>query len=92
MTAAMLSRMLLYEAGGRDRFHAAWVREINMNALLEPDPAQKNAILSKTIVRAIADRHLAGPAPAQLAAASYAPDDVVRLGVTLSNLNGLDYV
>ena len=90
MTAAMVGRTMMYEATLRSRFHSAWVREISMKALLEDDPSQGTALFSKKIVADIADRHLTQPLAGAPAASSFAPD-VLRLGATLTNLNGLDY-
>ena len=90
MTAAMTGRSILYEADQRARLHSAWVREVTMKAFLEEDPEQGSALFSKKVVGEIADRHLGGPLAGAGAAASFAPD-VLRLGMTLSNMNGLDY-
>jgi len=90
MNAAMLARIAMYEAQRRDRLHTAWVKQINIDALLEDDPRQQNALLSKTIVRRIAESHLLDAPPARLDPASFAPDEL-RVGLTLTNLNGLDY-
>jgi hypothetical protein len=90
MTAAMTARSILYEADQRARIHSAWVREVTMKALLEEEPTQGGALFSKKIVGDIAGRHLDGPLQGAGASASFAPD-VLRLGMTLTNLNGLDY-
>jgi aromatic ring-cleaving dioxygenase len=90
MNAAILARVSMYESHRRDRLYTAWVKQINMDALLEDDPGQQNALLSKTIVRRIAEAHLLDAAPAAFAPASFAPDDL-RVGLTLTNLHGLDY-
>jgi predicted acylesterase/phospholipase RssA len=90
MTAAMTGRTMMYEAGLRSRLHSAWVREVTMDALLAEDPAQGSALFSKKIVAEIADRHLAQPLAGPAAATSFAPD-LLRIGMTLSNMNGLDY-
>jgi len=90
MTAAMTGRSILYEADQRARIHSAWVREVTMKALLEEEPAQGSALFSKKVVGEIADRHLDGPLQGAGSAASFAPD-VLRLGMTLTNMNGLDY-
>ena len=90
MNAAILARVSMYESQRRDRLHTAWVKQINIDALLEDDPKQRNALLSKTIVRKIAEAHLLDAAPATLDPASFAPDDL-RVGLTLTHINGLDY-
>ncbi|PYQ25667.1 MAG: hypothetical protein DMF81_01570 [Acidobacteria bacterium] len=90
MNAAMLARISMYEAGRRDRLHAAWVKQIGIDGLLEDDPRQRNALLSKSVVRRIAETHLLAPAPPAPAPASFAPDEL-RLGLTLTHMNGLDY-
>ena len=90
MNAAILARVSMYESPRRDRLHTAWVKQINIDALLEDDPRQQNALLSKTIVRKIAEAHLLDAPPATSDPASFAPDDL-RVGLTLTNLNGLDY-
>jgi hypothetical protein len=90
MNAAMLARIGMYESPRRDRLHTAWVKQIDIDALLQDDPRQKNALLSKAIVRKIAEAHLLDARPARLEPASFAPDEL-RVGVTLTHLNGLDY-
>jgi predicted acylesterase/phospholipase RssA len=90
MNAAILARVAMYESERRDRLHTAWVKQINIDDLLEDDPRQQNALLSKNIVRKIAEAHLLDAAPANLNPASFAPDDL-RVGLTLTHLNGLDY-
>ena len=90
MTAAMTGRTMMYEATLRERLHSAWVREITMDALLAADPAQGSALFSKKVVAEIADRHLSQPLAGPPAAASFAPD-LLWIGMTLTNMNGLDY-
>jgi aromatic ring-cleaving dioxygenase len=90
MNAAILARVSMYESHRRDRLYTAWVKQINIDALLEDDPRQQNALLSKVIVRKIAEEHLLDAAPAAFDPASFAPDEL-RVGLTLTNLNGLDY-
>jgi predicted acylesterase/phospholipase RssA len=90
MTAAMTGRSILYEADQRARLHSAWVREVTMKAFLEEEPTQGSALFSKKVVGEIADRHLGGPLQGTARSASFAPD-VLRLGMTLTNMNGLDY-
>ena len=90
MNAAILARVSMYESHRRDRLHTAWVEQISIDALLEDDPRQQNALLSKTLVRRIAEAHLLDAAPVAFDPASFAPDDL-RVGLTLTNLHGLDY-
>jgi predicted acylesterase/phospholipase RssA len=90
MTAAMTGRTMMYEATLRGRLHSAWVREITMDALLTEDKDQGSGLFSKKAVADIADRHLAQPLAGPTATASFAPD-LLRIGMTLTNLNGLDY-
>jgi patatin-like phospholipase len=90
MTAAMTGRTMMYESTLRARLHSAWVREVTMKALLEEHPQQGSALFSKKIVEQIADRHLSQPLAGAPSAASFAPDRL-SLGMTLTNMNGLDY-
>jgi predicted acylesterase/phospholipase RssA len=90
MTAAMTGRTMMYEAALRERLHSAWVREITMDALLTEDADQGSGLFSKKAVADIADRHLAQPLAGPATTASFAPDRL-RIGMTLTNLNGLDY-
>ena len=90
MTAAMTGRTMMYEATLRARLHSAWVREVTMGALLQEDPEQGSALFSKKVVETIADRHLSQPMSGAPSAASFAPDRL-SLGMTLTNMNGLDY-
>jgi hypothetical protein len=90
MNAAMLGRISMFESSRRDRLYTAWVKQINIDQLLEEDPQQRIALLSKNIIKKIAGMHLLDSPPANLAPASFAPDEL-QVGLTLSNMNGLDY-
>jgi predicted acylesterase/phospholipase RssA len=89
LSGGLLARIMMYESDRRDRLYSAWVREIGIDGLLEKDPTEPNALLSKGSIRKIAEQNLAGT-PIGSKPASFAPE-VLRLGMTLSNMNGLDY-
>jgi predicted acylesterase/phospholipase RssA len=101
MSAAVMARVMMYDyPGGRADLYKAWVRDIRIEdspagkGLLEDDSLQKNALLSKTIIRRIANDYLVEAVrkldPQNLKPASFAPDEL-RLALTLTNMNGLDY-
>ena len=99
MSAAMMARIMLYDyPAGRSDLYRAWVQDIRMSdseagpGLLEDDEAQTNALLSKKIVRRIAHAYLSAPTRdgRAVSAASFAPEEL-RLRLTLTNMNGLDY-
>ena len=91
MSAALFSRAMLgsFESE-KNGLYEAWVERINIHDLLKPAADEENALLSKQILRDISGRYLAS-VPAGRKPASFLPPDSLCLGLTLSNLNGLDY-
>ncbi|NJP07584.1 MAG: hypothetical protein HC837_19170 [Chloroflexaceae bacterium] len=92
LTGVLLTRIMLYDLHGRrrDLFHV-WVREIDIKQLLDKGNIPPNALLSKRVIRRIAQQYvLNGVHQTATNPASFAPDDL-RLSLTLSNMHGLDY-
>jgi len=102
MTAAIAAQKLLFEAGSlsdsyNNSFYRPWVRDISIQGLLAlqsgEDPT--HSILSSNLVEAISQKHLtarfATPhvPPSRVRHPASAP--AIRLGLALSNLNGVDY-
>lgn len=101
MTAAIAAQKLLYEAPtlspvSGNAFHRPWVQEADIAAMLQmaPDEPVGNSILSSNLIEEIARRSLTaryapGPPPAAVRHAGSASE--LRLGLSLSNLNGVQY-
>jgi predicted acylesterase/phospholipase RssA len=95
MTAAITSRTLLFNAGALanaydNPFYNPWVRDIDLLPLLElregEDPAF--SMLSSALIERISRAYLGAPATAH---ASRSIGTELRLGLAMSNLNGVDY-
>jgi hypothetical protein len=105
MTASMLARIILYDLGRRADLYRAWVHDIRMDGLLaSAGGGESNALLGKGLIRSIAARYLQEPSLDPVAPASFAPDPTIAanatdggdrellLALTLTNMEGLDYV
>lgn len=102
MSAAMTARVMLYDLGLRVNLYNAWVHDIDIDGLLKDDKNQQNSILCKDTIKSIAARYLVSPPTRVTNRASFAPDctrqgapgptSELRFGLTLSNMNGLDYI
>ena len=101
MTAAIAVQKLLFEAGSLadpydNSFYRPWVREVSLERLMKLAAGENSthSILSSSLVEAIASRHLTGryaggaPPPGVRHPAAAAS---IRLGLALSNLNGVSY-
>jgi len=98
MTAAIVAQKLLLDPQAlRDpagnALYSAWVKEARITSFLETrsgeDPLQ--SFLSSLAIDEIADRHLTPPAPAGATQPHPAAAEKVRLGLTLSNLSGVEF-
>jgi predicted acylesterase/phospholipase RssA len=101
MTAAVVAQKVLLDATALDKpyqnsLYAAWVTDVGMKGLteLKPDENAKMSVLSSDLIESISVRHLkalfttgqpVAPAPHP------ASGGALRLGMTVSNLNGVDY-
>ena len=89
LTATLVARILMHNSGDRARLYEAWVERINIIELMQNAP--DNAVLSKNVIRKLAHELVVeGIDPAEAAPASFAPS-TLRLGLSLSNMNGIDY-
>jgi hypothetical protein len=101
MTAAILAQKLLYSA---DEFHGPydnplykiWVAGIDLKDLLQPKPDEPalHSLLSSDLIEAISaaaltSRYAAGSPPPPVGHAAVGAE--LRLGLALTNLNGVDY-
>lgn len=86
ITAGLVAHVTMNDAAGRDKFHTAWVDRADITNFLKG--ATDGALLSTQAVRDLAggliNKPFTSPAPAP-----YAPP-VMRLGLTLANLAGVD--
>ena len=102
MTAAMIAQKLLYDKDALDGEESnvgyeAWVKSVDIDGLLmafEGDNA-KTSLLSNGFIKDIANklilnRYAATPAP-QERDPHTASAEFIRLGLAMSNLNGVDY-
>jgi len=88
MNAAVLARALLYDRAAAGELHRAWVTGISAADLLEDQPAA--SLFSDRPIRRLARRLLEVP-PVTVDPHPSAPEDL-RMALTLSNLNGVNYV
>jgi predicted acylesterase/phospholipase RssA len=103
MTAAIAAQNLLYTAPAfadpyNNPFYNAWVAGVDINGLL---PLQKNekanqSVLSSDFVRGLSTKLLLGRYANSSVATAVAhpavnPNGTIRLGLALSNLDGIDY-
>lgn len=101
MTAALIAQKLLYEADGlnepyQNAGYQAWVRMVDISGLLDPHEGDNpnTSILSTGFVKSIADnlilnRYQTGSALSQKQ--HPACNGEIKLGLAMSNLNGVDY-
>jgi Patatin-like phospholipase len=101
MSATVLAQKLMFEADSladpyNNTLYRAWVQDIDIEGLLalQPDEDPSHSILSSNLVETLSAKYLCQrysthipPAPVKHAAAAGA----IRLGLALSNLNGIDY-
>jgi Patatin-like phospholipase len=101
MSATVLAQKLLFEAGSlanpyENILYRAWVEDIQLQGLLalQHDEDSSHSILSSDLVETLSMKYLCQrysthfPTPPEKHPASA---DTVRLGLALSNLNGIDY-
>ncbi len=91
LTAALVARIIMYDVKLRSRLYEAWVERIDIVELMRQAP--DNAILSKEVIHKLTHELIvegSGDAASRSDVASYAPRRL-RLGLTLSNMNGIDY-
>lgn len=103
MSAALVASKLLYDADAlsdpyQNTLYQAWVVDIDVDALLtfQQDEASDCSIFSSDLVSTLAKQYLNarygnGAIPTQKTHAAIGPDKSLRLGLALSNLNGIDY-
>ncbi|MGF1536934.1 MAG: patatin-like phospholipase family protein [Elainellaceae cyanobacterium] len=91
LTAALTARIMMYDTKARSRLYEAWVERIDIVELMRRAPG--NAILSKEVIRSLAQELIVdgtGEVANRTDVASFAPR-ALRLGLSLSNMNGIDY-
>jgi len=103
MTAAIAAHRVLYLAGELAQpydnvFYNAWVASVDIKGLLplQPSESANQSVLSSNFVRSLAQRFLLGrysetPAPPAISHPALNPAGLIRLGLALSNLNGVDF-
>jgi hypothetical protein len=101
MTAAIATQKLLFEAGSLDQayknsLYRPWVKDVDIVPLLalQNDEDSTHSILSSDLVENISKKHLTlryegGVAPTRVKHS--AASDKIRLGLAVSNLNGVDW-
>lgn len=104
MTAAMLAQRLLFDGGAMslpydNPLYNAWVRDVDITKLLaraDDEPATHSIFSSNAVIQISKDYLTARYAPIPPAPASPHPalpaDGNLKLGLALSNLNGVDYL
>lgn len=103
MTAVIAAQSLLYSAPALahpydNAFYNAWVTGVDIKGLL-PLQATESAcqsVLSSNFVKSLAQKLVLGrydqnPVPPQVSHPALTPSRTVRVGLALSNLNGVDY-
>ncbi|MGF1498894.1 MAG: patatin-like phospholipase family protein [Elainellaceae cyanobacterium] len=92
LVAVLVARIMLFNVSGlRRNLYNAWVKRTSIVELLDGVP--DNALLSKDVVRRIAEDYVVegtGSPQNRTEVASFAPE-VLRLGLTISNMHGMDY-
>jgi predicted acylesterase/phospholipase RssA len=103
MSVAVAAQKLLYDADAlsnpyQNALYQAWVQDIDIDTLLtlQKDERPDCSIFSSDLIESLSNRYLCsrysnGPAPLQHPHPAVAPGGFLRLGLALSNLNGLDY-
>ncbi len=105
MTAAMIAQRLLFDGPAMDTpysnpLYDAWVKDVDISGLLarQPDEDVTHSILSSDLVIGISKKYLTAryttqpqPPPAPQAHLALSSDRALRLGLAISNLNGVDY-
>jgi predicted acylesterase/phospholipase RssA len=102
MTAGIATQKLLFEAGSlaeayNNSFYRPWVRDISIQGLLalQAGESTTHSILSSNLVEAISRKHFtdryATPQVPLVRNRHPAAAGAIRLGLALSNLNGVDY-
>jgi hypothetical protein len=102
MTATIAAQKLLFEATSlqdpyNNSLYRAWVKDVGFDNLfnLESDEDPTHSILSSNHVEAISNKHVMDRYGSQVPPKQVkhiAAADVLYLGLSLSNLNGVDYV
>ncbi|MGH2404257.1 MAG: patatin-like phospholipase family protein [bacterium] len=87
MNAAVLARALLYDRATADELHRAWVKEVSAADLLEGQPTA--SLFSDRPIRDLV-RRILEPPPVRTDPHPAEPGDL-RMALTLSNLNGINY-
>jgi predicted acylesterase/phospholipase RssA len=103
MTAAITAQNLLYSARAvaepyDNVFYNAWVAAVDIDGLLPlgANESANQSVLSSNFVMGLAQKFLLGryaqqPTPSPVPHPALNPDGSIRLGLALSNLNGVDY-
>jgi len=103
MTAAIAAHRMLYLAGELTApydnvFYNTWVAGVDIDGLLprKPTESPSQSVLSSDFVRGVAQKFLLGrysgsPVPAPVSHPALNPQGKLRMGLALSNLNGLDF-
>ncbi|MGF1514004.1 MAG: patatin-like phospholipase family protein [Elainellaceae cyanobacterium] len=91
LTAILVARIMMYDIEARSRLYKSWVERIDIVELMQRAP--DNALLSKAVIQSLAREFIiegSEDAASRTAVASFAPS-TLRLSLSLSNMNGIDY-
>lgn len=101
MSATVAAQKLMFDADALDgayqnSFYRAWVQDVSLDGLLklQPDEDPTHSILSSDLVEAISKKHITQRYQSHVTPSIKhhpAAAATVRLGLALSNLNGVDY-
>lgn len=92
MNAAVIARALLYDRSAADELYRAWVKEVSAADLLNDTMASdepRTSLFSDRPIRKLAGRILETPPVRTYPHPAEPPD--LRMALTLSNLNGINY-
>src|SRR5581483_10270505 len=103
MSVALAAQKLLYDADAlndpyQNGLYQAWVLDIDVDGLLsfQKDESSDCSIFSSDLIAQLSQQYLcsrytSGTIPPAKMHAALGPEKTLKLGLALSNLNGLDY-
>jgi hypothetical protein len=103
MSVALAAQKLLYDADAlhdpyNNALYQAWVVDIDLNGLLRLGPKEptncsifSSDLIADFVSQYLRSRYESGPVPPAKIHAAVSPAQSIRVGLALTNLNGIDY-